>query len=324
MQRADLGRAEVDARAERLEHVGRAGAARRRAVAVLGDGAARAGGDQRRGRRDVERAAARRRCRRCRAGRRGRSARARRARASCAPARRARRPSRPSCAARSGSRRSAISETLAVHDLGEHLGGLRRRDRSRREASASIALVSDRVGHQLALRGSSPSSSRPCSVSTDSGWNWTPSAGSSRWRSAHQHAAAAGGLLQAVGQLVVDDQRVVAPDRQRAGAGRRRSCARRARSSSPCRGSGRGSSTSPAERLRERLVAEADAERRHARLGEAPHDLERDAGLVRRARARARRRSGRSRPRAARRRSARSLRTASTSAPSSPRYWTRL
>ena len=52
--RDGVGR-EVDAGAERLEHVGRAAQAGRRAVAVLGQRAARAGGDQRRGRRDVER-----------------------------------------------------------------------------------------------------------------------------------------------------------------------------------------------------------------------------------------------------------------------------
>ena len=52
--RDGLGR-EVDPHAERLEHVGRARQPGRRAVAVLGDRAAGAGGDQRRGRRDVER-----------------------------------------------------------------------------------------------------------------------------------------------------------------------------------------------------------------------------------------------------------------------------
>ena len=54
MQRATASGVEVDPRAERLEHVGRARQAGRRAVAVLGDRAARAGGDQRRGGRDVE------------------------------------------------------------------------------------------------------------------------------------------------------------------------------------------------------------------------------------------------------------------------------
>ena len=58
-------RGDVDA--ERLEHVGAAAAARHRPVAVLGDAHAARRDDQRRDRRDVERARIdRRRCRRCR------------------------------------------------------------------------------------------------------------------------------------------------------------------------------------------------------------------------------------------------------------------
>ena len=53
--------------------------------------------------------------------------------------------------------------------------------RSLREASASIARGEGRVGHQPRSRKLA-SSFLPSSVSTDSGWNWTPSAGSSRWR----------------------------------------------------------------------------------------------------------------------------------------------
>ena len=54
----------------------------------------------------------------------------------------------------------------------------------------------------------------------------------------HQHAAAARGLLQAVGQLGVDHQRVVAARRSAAMTGRGRSCARRARCcvALPCTG----------------------------------------------------------------------------------------
>ncbi len=52
-----LPRSEVDPRAERLEQVGGARAARGRAVTVLCHGTARAGGDQRGGRRNVEGAA---------------------------------------------------------------------------------------------------------------------------------------------------------------------------------------------------------------------------------------------------------------------------
>ncbi len=103
--RDGVGR-EVDPHAERLEHVGRAGQAGRRAVAVLGHRAARARGDQRGGRRDVERLAA--------AARAGgvdqvvaaRGHRARRSGASSRRARRARRRSPPWCAARSAPRPS--------------------------------------------------------------------------------------------------------------------------------------------------------------------------------------------------------------------------
>ena len=107
MQPATAVRAEVDARAQRLEQVGRARAAGGRAVAVLGHRTAGAGGDQRGGGGDVERARAAAGAGRVQQVRRGRSARARRARASCARARPAPRPSRPSCAARSGTPRSA-------------------------------------------------------------------------------------------------------------------------------------------------------------------------------------------------------------------------
>ena len=107
MQRATACGVEVDAGAERLEQVGRARQAGRRAVAVLGDAAARAGGDERGGGRDVEgrRAAAG-------AGRveqvvAGRPHRQRQLAHRAREARSARRPSRPSCAARSGRRRSA-------------------------------------------------------------------------------------------------------------------------------------------------------------------------------------------------------------------------
>ena len=98
---------EVDPDAERLEQVGRARQAGGRAVAVLGDRAAGAGGDQRRRRRDVERRAP--------AARAGGvdqvlaagAAPAWRAGASSSPARPARRRSPPSCAARSAPPRSA-------------------------------------------------------------------------------------------------------------------------------------------------------------------------------------------------------------------------
>ncbi len=189
----------------------------RGAVAVLGDGAARAGGDQGGGGRDVEgRPAA--------AGAGGvDEVRRAWARTGVASARIVvRQPgelvarSRPWCAARSGSAAICTSDALPRHDLGEHGGGLlgatgpgatrARRSRSVR-TSVGIVLAREEVLEQSAC---------PCRVSTDSGWNWTPSAGSSRWRMRHHDAAAAGGDLEAVGQVLrCDDQRVVAPDGQR-------------------------------------------------------------------------------------------------------------
>ncbi len=72
----------------------------------------------------------------------------------------------------------------AAHDLGEYRRGL---------GGAQVAPAGDRVerlGDQLVgllAHAVSPprkfaSRAIPSSVSTDSGWNWTPSAGSSRWR----------------------------------------------------------------------------------------------------------------------------------------------
>ena len=78
-----------------------------------------------------------------------------------------------------------ISVALPRHDLRQHRGGVveaevlaggQRVDRPREQ-------IGIRRAHCLRARKLA-SSSRPCSVSTDSGWNWTPSAGSSRWRTA--------------------------------------------------------------------------------------------------------------------------------------------
>src|SRR5580693_275086 len=156
--------------------------------------------------------------------------------------------------------------------------------RSRREASASIARVriwlgmsdsSEEVGEQLlALFGEHRlgvelhALGRQLSVAQR-----------------HQHTAAVRGRLQAVGQALVDDQRVVATH-----------CQRRAEALEDrapvvldrrCLAVHRlvESHGSP-ERLRERLVAEADAERGDARFWQSPRDFERDARLVRRARSR--------------------------------------
>src|SRR5476649_2845345 len=89
----------------------------------------------------------------------------------------------------------------------------------------------------------------------------------------HQDAAPSGRLLQAVGQLVVDDQRVVAPDRQaltQPGEDRLAVVLDR-------RGLAVDGLVQPdaaAERLSQRLVAEADAERRNTRFGHPPDHLQ--------------------------------------------------
>src|SRR5438105_5644809 len=96
---------------------------------------------------------------------------------------------------------------------------------------------------------------------------------------AHQHAVTARGLLQARGQLRVDDERVIAPDGQRGGdAGEDRAAVVLDRRRLAVYG--RVQLDATAEGLRERLVAEADAERGDARLGHLPRELERDSGVV--------------------------------------------
>ena len=140
---------------------------------------------------------------------------------------------------------------------------------------------------------------------------------------AHHHAAAARGLLQAGGQLRVDDQRVVAPHRQRRGQpGEDRAPV--VLDGGGLAVDGRVQHDAPAEGLGERLVAEAHAERGDARLGQAPHHLERDPGLIGSARPGRDNAALVARPASSSSTLARSLRTTSTSAPSSPRYWTRL
>ncbi len=176
--------------------------------------------------------------------RRARSARARRARASCAPARPAPRPSRPWSAARSGSPRSAISETspcMISASTSAVCSALRswprgeRVDRRGRVTLAAVAasasaleevreqlpalLGEDRLGVELDALGRQLAVAQP-----------------------HQHAAAARGLLQAVGQLRVDHQRVVAPDRQRRGQAAEDRAPVVLDRSSPCRAPARAAS----------------------------------------------------------------------------------
>ena len=192
-------------------------------------------------------------------------------------------------AQRDQERRDLRLGRVAGHDLGEHRGGLLGGE----VAGPRPPRRSPRSGRRHLAQGSSRSSCLPRSVSTDSGWNCTPSAGSSRWRMPITTPPPCAVDLEAVRAASgVDDERVVAPDGQRA---------RQAREDRPAVVLDRRrlavhrlvADDAPAEGLGERLVAEADAERRHAGLGEAAHDLERDPGLVGRARARARRRRGR-------------------------------
>src|SRR4051812_27630644 len=153
-------------------------------------------------------------------------------------------------------------------------------DRSSREARRSIAFVRtgfgmEEVGEEaLALRRED-----------GLGMELHAVRGQVAMGDGHHDAPAARRHAQALGQVGVDDERVVAADGQRRGEAREQALAvvgdlRRLAVD------GHVADHLAAERLGERLVAEADAQRRHAGLGEAPHRLHRDAGLVRRARPR--------------------------------------
>ncbi len=88
--------------------------------------------------------------------------------------------------ARRAIRKAPVCTSLdaSLHDLGEDRGGVvggqvvAGADRVDRPAED---LVYGRVAHRAEPRKLA-SRCLPCGVSTDSGWNWTPSAGSSRWR----------------------------------------------------------------------------------------------------------------------------------------------
>src|SRR5919197_194480 len=98
----------------------------------------------------------------------------------------------------------------------------------------------------------------------------------------HHDAATAGGDLEARGHVAVDHERVIAPDRQRrrqAGEDRAPVVLDRGRLAV----NRDVADDLAAERLRQRLVAQADAQRGHARLGEAARHVDGDAGLVGRA-----------------------------------------
>src|SRR5437016_1083254 len=102
---------------------------------------------------------------------------------------------------------------------------------------------------------------------------------------AHHYSAAARALLEAARQLGLDHERVIAPHRERRGqAAKDRAAVVLDRGGLAvdrlvqCDASSEG--------LRERLVAQTYAERRDPRLGHAARELDRDAGLLRRARPR--------------------------------------
>src|SRR4051812_45521033 len=99
----------------------------------------------------------------------------------------------------------------------------------------------------------------------------------------HHDAAAARGHAKARGQVRVHDEGVIPTDGQR----RRQACEEAFAVVLDLRRlavHGHVADHRAAEGLRERLMAEAHAERRHAGLGEAAHGLDGHAGLVRRAR----------------------------------------
>src|SRR3954453_1236784 len=100
----------------------------------------------------------------------------------------------------------------------------------------------------------------------------------------HQHTAAVGGGLELGGQVVVHDERVIARDGQRVGQPGEDALAV-VGDLGRLAVHGQVADDPAAERLAHRLVAEADAERLDAGLGEAAHDLGRDPRLVGRARA---------------------------------------
>ena len=104
--------------------------------------------------------------------------------------------------------------------------------------------------------------SRPCGVSTDSGWNWTPSTGSSRWRTA---ITSPSGAVAEISKHVGHGrrrERVVAPGEEVLGQPGEDAAAvvrddRRLAVHELAR-----LADLAAEDLHDRLVAEADAERR--------------------------------------------------------------
>ena len=268
---------------------------------MLGHRAARAGGDQRRGGGDVERPAPAAGARPCRAGRRARPRPGRPARAS--PRARPASSSTVSPLVRSAIRKAAIWTSVASPAMisAEHGGGLlegqvpavgERVDRPGEQVGGAHALTparhAEEVGQQLvALLGEDRL-----------GVELHPFGGQLAMADRHHDPVGRRLTLEHVGKLA--DRRPASgsgpPPAGRQPAEDRAAVVLDDRRLAVDRVVGDDAST---QGLHERLVAQADAEHRDPGLGEAAHRLQRDAGVVRGARARARRSPGHSRGSAA-------------------------
>src|SRR3954463_6699532 len=147
-------------------------------------------------------------------------------------------------------------------------------ERSWRAASRSIASVRTGLGKEALQQGLAVRGEHGLGMELDAG------RGQLAVAHRHQHPAAPRRRLEPLGQLRLAHQRVVAPDGERAGQPLEQAAAvvldlRRLSVH------GHVAHHPAAVRLGQRLVAEAHAERRDPRLGEAPHRLDGDPGLVR-------------------------------------------
>ena len=270
--RDPVGR-QLEREAERLEHVGRARGRRHGAVAVLRDPGAGGGRHQRGCGRDVERPSA------VAAGPGGVD--------EVVPLRAHRQHvgSHRLGAARDLLRRLALQPSATRKAADQRRRGLAAHDRVHRLARLGPGQVvpveepSEGVLHHDRSR-KFRARSEPTGVSTDSGWNWTPSTGSSRWRTPitspsaqvardfelvgdrgrGERVVAAG---KEVGREPVEQALAVVADQARLPVDERLRAADLA-----------------AECLDDRLVPEADAERRRARR-QPPDDLRHRAGIRR-------------------------------------------
>ena len=184
---------------------------------------------------------------------------------------------------------------VAGHDLGQHRRGL-----LRGEVLARRQRV-DRLREDGVRQGSSRSSCLPSGVSTDSGWNWTPCAGSSRWRIAISTPPPCAVASSSSGRSASHDERVVAADRQRIGQPGEEAVAVVRRSRSSCRAPGTWRTTVPPNACASDWWPRQTPSVGTPASGKRRITSTRDARLVRACTGRARRRRGRSRARAARR-----------------------